>query len=77
MFATARDPARHPSWINTMIIIQAVDWIATLGYLIAGAVTLRNVTAAAFLPPLFIAALLRWHPGRSAARDGGFSLLAS
>ena len=64
MFVAAGDPQRHVSWINTMIMIQALDWVGTLGYLIAGDVTIRNVSTAAILPPLFVAALLYWHPRR-------------
>lgn len=71
MFAAARDPWRHRTWIDTMIAIQAVDWAATLGYLLAAELTLRQVGTAAFMPVIFIAALLRWRPRRgTAARPG-------
>jgi len=59
MFTAAKDPARHRAWITSMIAIQAVDWIATIGYVAAGDLTLRQVTAAAIAPVLFIAALWR------------------
>ena len=59
MFTAARDPAGHRAWITTMIAIQAVDWLATIGYIAAGDLTLRQVTAAAVAPVLFIAALWR------------------
>jgi 4-hydroxybenzoate polyprenyltransferase len=65
MLAAARAPDRHISWINTMIGIQAVDWLATVSYMAAGHLTLRQVSTASFLPVLFIAALLWWHPRRS------------
>jgi hypothetical protein len=68
MWAAARDPQRHQLWIDTMIGIQVLDWIATLAVLATGALTLRNVTSAAFFPPLFVAALLWWHPRRLARR---------
>ena len=64
MFIAARDPMHHRSWIDTMIFVQVLDWLGTLAYLVAGDVSLRNVTTAAILPPLFIAALLYWHPRR-------------
>lgn len=64
MFVAAGDPEGNRSWIDSMIVVQALDWIGTLGYLIAGDVSLRNVTTAAFLPPLFVAALLWCHPRR-------------
>ena len=64
MFIAARDPQRHRAWIDTMIVIQAVDWTATLAYLITGDLTLRQVTTASFMPALFIAALLRYRPRR-------------
>ena len=65
MFVAARDPRRHLAWINTMIIVQALDWASTLTFLVAGQVTLRNVTSAAVLPPLIIVALVWWHPHRT------------
>jgi hypothetical protein len=71
MFIAARNPHAHRAWIGTMILIQVIDWIGTLGYLIVGDVTLRNVTTAAVLPPLFIAALLIWHPRRLAGKPDG------
>lgn len=64
MFVAARAPHERVAWINSMIAIQAVDWLATLGYLVTGTLTLGQVTTAAFLPPLFIAALVLAHPRR-------------
>jgi hypothetical protein len=64
MFVAARNPAGHPAWINAMIGIQAVDWLATLGYLITGTLSLSQVTTAAVAPPLFILALMIFHPRR-------------
>ncbi len=69
MFTAARAPHRHLAWINTMVVVQAIDWIATLTYLAAGSLDLHQVSTAAILPPLFIAALLWWHPGRDRYRD--------
>lgn len=65
MFVAARDPRRNLAWIDTMIVVQGLDWTSTLGFLLAGEVTLRNVTSAAVLPPLIIAALVWWHPRRT------------
>ncbi|MEO7631654.1 MAG: hypothetical protein ABIS44_09960 [Mycobacteriales bacterium] len=65
MFVAARDPLGRVAWIDTMIAIQAIDWLATLGYLISGDLTLAQVTTAAVAPPLFIAALLAFHPRRA------------
>lgn len=62
MFAAARDPLRHRAWIDTMILVQAVDWVATLAYLGSGDLRLGQVTTAAFAPPVFIAALLVFRP---------------
>jgi len=64
MFVAANDPRRNQTWINTMIVVQAIDWIGTAGYLLARDVSLRNVSGAAFLPLIFIAGLLWWHPHR-------------
>lgn len=79
MFVTARDPQRYLSWIVAMIIVQAIDWIATLGYLLTGTVTIAQVTTAVFLPVVFIAILVRYSPrttpsetpDRASARTGG------
>lgn len=67
MFVAARDPRRHLAWIDTMVVVQALDWASTVGFLLAGEVALRNVTSAAVLPPLIMAALLWWHPRRTGA----------
>ncbi|MGH9284396.1 MAG: hypothetical protein ACRD0M_01795, partial [Acidimicrobiales bacterium] len=55
------------SWIDSMIVIQALDWVGTLVFLATGDVSLRNVTSAAFLPVIFVAGLLWWHPRRWAS----------
>jgi hypothetical protein len=60
--------ARHPEgarpWIETMIVIQTIDWLATLAYLHSGDVTLRQVTTASFVPVLFVTALIWFRPRR-------------
>src|SRR5690348_7945326 len=43
MFVAARDPRAGTGWINAMIVVQAIDWLATLGYLITGQLTLGQV----------------------------------
>ena len=53
-----RDPIANRLWLQTMIGIQAVDWIATLAYLAAGSVTIGQVKTAAIAPLFFIAVLL-------------------
>lgn len=58
LFAALRDPVAHRLWLQTMLGIQAIDWIATVAYLVGGSVTLSQVTTAAFLPVLFVVALL-------------------
>ena len=68
MFAAARAPWAGRTWISTMIVIQAIDWLATIGYLFTGHLTLRQVSTAAFMPVLFIAALL-WFRLRRPAHD--------
>lgn len=64
-----RDPAGNRGWIDSMIVIQVIDWVATLAFLAAGSLTLAQVTTAAFMPVLFVVALVRWHPRRLAAVD--------
>ncbi|MFV1969908.1 MAG: hypothetical protein ACC683_02760 [Acidimicrobiia bacterium] len=66
MFLAARNPGRHVAWVQAMVGIQAIDWIATIAYLAAGTVTLAQVTTAVFLPLVFIAIL-----GRYLARERG------
>lgn len=66
MFVAARDPVGNQSWINAMIGIQAIDWIATVGFLLVGALPFTNVLSALVLPVIFVAALVWWHPRRVA-----------
>ena len=60
MFLASRDPRRHLAWIQAMIGIQAIDWVGTIAYLTTGAVTITQVTTAAFLPLVFIVILGRF-----------------
>lgn len=64
MVVAARDPHRHRAWIDTMIAIQVIDWIATVAHLVGGDVTLRQVSTAAFMPLVFVGALLVLRPHR-------------
>src|ERR1700733_5327067 len=64
MFVAAGAPWRHRDWINTMIAIQAVDFIATAAYLANGVLQLGHVAAGLLLPWLWIA-VLRWAPPRA------------
>ncbi len=62
MLCAARDPQRHRLWLDSMVVVQALDWVATVGYLVHGDVTLSQVTTAAFLPVLFVVGLLVLRP---------------
>ncbi len=62
MFVAARAPERNLPWIRAMIGIQGIDWVGTLAYLATGAVTLAQVTTAAFLPVVFVVILVRHMP---------------
>jgi hypothetical protein len=66
MFSAAQRPDRNLTWINTMIGIQVVDWVATMAYLVRGELHLTQIGPAAVLPVLFVVALLWWHPRRPA-----------
>jgi hypothetical protein len=58
----------------TMIVIQAIDWLATIGYLATGHLAVRRVPTAAIMPVLFIGGLLWFWPrgaGRSGSPDPG------
>ena len=68
MVLAARDPLANRSWIVAMVAVQGIDWLATLVYLATGAVTLAQVTTAAFVPLLFIVVLSR-HLLASPTRD--------
>jgi len=59
MLVAARDPAGNLSWLRSMVAIQLVDWAVTVKSLLAGAVTLAQVSTASFLPLVFVA-LLWW-----------------
>jgi len=59
MLVAARDPAAHRPWLGAMIVIQLIDWGVTVKYLLAGAVTLAQVSTASFLPLVFVL-LLGW-----------------
>ena len=62
MFVAMRDPARHSTWIRAMIVVQAVDWIGTLVFLLNGSLTLMQVSTATVLPVIFIATLVTQFP---------------
>lgn len=57
MWLVMRDAVRHRAWIRAMIVIQGLDWIATLAFVLRGVVTLAQVSTAAVLPIFFIAVL--------------------
>ena len=65
MFVAARDPGAHVTWINTMIGIQVIDFVATIGFLAAGDLPATHVASAIVLPVVFVGGLLRWHPRRT------------
>jgi hypothetical protein len=62
MFIAMREPKAHRTWIVAMILVQAVDWIVTLYFLLQGAVTLPQVSTASFLPIIFIGVLVMRFP---------------
>jgi hypothetical protein len=73
MILAIRNPLRHRAWIATMIGVQAIDWVATLVFIGAGAITIAQASTASFLPVIFIALLLvtclRGDDATMAARD--------
>ncbi|MWC29168.1 hypothetical protein [Paenibacillus sp. MMS18-CY102] len=62
MILVFRNPLGNRSWVQAMIGVQLIDWIATIYYVATGVVTLSQVTTAAYLPILFIVMLLATHP---------------
>lgn len=73
LVVAARDPASAVAWIDTMIAIQLIDWIATVAALPAGDVTLAQVSTAAVAPPIFVGLLAWFHPRRHAGATGSAS----
>ena len=67
MILVVRDPVANRAWIQAMIVVQAIDWVMTVGSLLAGTVTLGQVATAPFLPIVFIAGLVVGYP-RQASR---------
>ncbi|MBI3776666.1 MAG: hypothetical protein HY273_14185 [Gammaproteobacteria bacterium] len=67
MLLAARDPYGSVPWIKAMIGIQTIDWVVTLYYVSAGAVTLTQVSTASFLPVMFIMVLLSNFPQQNKA----------
>jgi hypothetical protein len=66
MILAIRNPLAHRAWIVTMVGVQAIDWIATLAFIGVGAITVTQASTAAFLPVVFIVALLATMPRGSA-----------
>ena len=66
MFLAMREPETHRAWIGAMILVQAVDWIVTVYFLLQGVVTLPQVSTASFLPIIFISVLVTRFPRRAA-----------
>jgi hypothetical protein len=64
MLLAARDPKANQSWLNTMIGIQVIDFVATAGFVAAGDLPLAHVASAIILPLVFVTGLLWWHPRR-------------
>lgn len=62
MFLAARDPMKHVHWIQAMIGVQLIDWLATMYFVLSGAVTWAQVTSASYLPLIFIAMLVIFYP---------------
>jgi hypothetical protein len=65
MFVAMREPEANRTWISAMILVQAVDWLVTIYFLVQGAVTLPQVSTASFLPIIFIAVLVARFPRRN------------
>lgn len=62
MLMVFRNPFANRNWIQAMILVQAIDWVATMYYIFKGVVTFSQVTTAAYLPVIFILLLLATFP---------------
>src|SRR5215813_6525673 len=67
MFLAMRQPEANQDWIRAMIAIQVIDWVATIYFVLQGAVTLPQVSGASFLPMIFIVVLIARYPRQKAA----------
>jgi len=68
MVVAIRDPFRYRSWIAVMIGAQAIDWIATMVFVLQGTLTLAQVSTAGFMPIVFIVVLALTFSRRAAER---------
>ncbi len=57
LLLAARNPYEHRAWIQTMIFVQAIDWILTVFHLSKGDITLMQVPTAVIFPLLWLALL--------------------
>ncbi len=62
MFLAMRQPEAYRDWIRAMIAIQVIDWVATIYFVLQGAVTLPQVSGASFLPIIFILVMVTRFP---------------
>ena len=62
MVLVVRDPFANRGWVQAMIAVQAIDWVGTMVYLLAGTVMLSQVATASFLPVVFIVGLVAGYP---------------
>ena len=62
MLLVVRDPFANRGWVQAMVAVQALDWVGTMVYLLAGTVTLSQVATASFLPVVFIVGLVAGYP---------------
>lgn len=62
MLLVVRDPFANRGWIQAMIAVQAIDWVATIAHVLSGTVTLSQVATASFLPIVFIVGLVAGYP---------------
>ena len=67
MYLALRNPDQHRDWIVAMIAIQIIDWVATIYFVLQGAVTLPQVSGASFLPIIFIVVLIARYPRQKTA----------
>lgn len=52
-----KDLRKNASWLSAMILVQAVDWIATIYSVLAGKVTIMQVSTASFFPLIIMITL--------------------
>lgn len=62
MFVTISNPQKYRDLINIMILIQIIDFVVGVGYVLSGVVSIDNAIIPLFNASLFATLLFLWRP---------------